>query len=232
MKRNNLIAVASGWGKRSGLLGVMIWILLTMQVFAEEGLTVFADNPRYLAYKGEPIFLLSWAIPSTLVWKIDDPTTKYYIDLEQMAEYGANHVTIHSALTTGETWAFANNPSSTYVNKIRTLCQQAYAKDIIVGLNIFGFNVYKYPYASSFDNEHFGGPLFVGSDDDDVKYGFLEAADAANVDPIVVASREGQQRFLRWLVDITHDFPNVYYNLFWEPTTSFFWKGKPAQTKA
>ena len=200
-------------GVRAGIKLACWWApgLAALAMFASAlhgQLEISPENPNYLSYRGRTLVL--FAANPDYCWHVEDyPLASIG---RNRAALGANHIWVLLELHTRRPWSFTKNPGPAYYQKLRAIVAEAQRHDVIVGIILFGYNVYKYPHVSSFNrqgaNECAGdcGPLDRG-------IGFF---DLTSDDSAVVEAREVQKAIMGRVVEATWEFPNVYYCPGWE----------------
>ncbi len=172
-------------------------------------LEVFEKNPNYLSYNGKPMLLIS-ACPKNQ-WLVSKLDTSYIRD---MKNFGANHTWLMLDNFNMVPWSYTKNTPSGYWDKLRALARVAYEEDVILGINLFGYGIVRYPLYFSFNKEckycdGDTGPLTRGE-------GFF---DIHNFEEDVVEARNVQKTIMRKIVENTWMYPNVYYSYGWELNT-------------
>ena len=201
------------------LYTILVLLLMAMMHNANAQLEVFDRNPNYLTYNGKVVFLVC-SVPNGSNFHVLDFDVS---QLDVMKQYGANHIWFMLENFFRTTWTYTNNTPETFWAKMETICKEAYKRDIIVGISVFGYGLVKYPKYYSFMNSCTGqcgydsGPLTT-------PYDFYNVNSTT---PEVLESRATQQYLMREIVDHTWKYPNVYYNPGWE--MNCIWNSNVAQ---
>ena len=184
----------------------LLLVLLPAPGFAQ--LSVSPENPDYLAYQDRPLVLFA-AVPN-YCWHVEDYPLE---SIEQnKVLWGANHIWVMLELHTRRPWSFTKNPGEVYYRRLRHIARLAHRHDVVVGIILFGYNVFKYPHVSSFNRQ---GADECAGDPGPLDHG-IGFFDLSSDNPAVVEAREVQKRIMAEVVAATWEFPNVYYCPGWE----------------
>ena len=187
----------------------LIILLLVVSSFGQ--LTVFEKNPNYLAYNGEPVFLLT--VNPNGSWLVD----RFSLDfINTVVQYGGNHIWLMLDNMGSVPYTYTRNTPQKFWDKLEAIVSAAAEHNIIVGISLFGYGHVKYPYSFSFNKvcKYCSGDV-----------GPLETFQAMdffrpyNQQPEVVEIRQVQMAIMRGVVNATWQYPNVYYSYGWELNT-------------
>lgn len=188
-----------------------------------EGLAIYAKNPAYWSYNGQPTLLIGGSQNDNL-FQIDN--LKAHLD--DIADAGGNYIrNTLSSRDTGDIWAFARNEAglydleqfdTAYFNRFRQLLQWTSERDIIVQVELwdrFDFardpwqlNPYRPANNVNYDTTASGlsnfYPRHPGSNDNR----FFFTVPALDSQTLILSY---QQRYVDQVMGIALDYGNVLY---------------------